>query len=176
MRWHVLLIGAVLALACGRAPEESSRSTDPASAGGGNGSSLPCNDKVAVRLAGVNAGAQQQLTLSLAGVALQDKNGPLTPTFTRSGGMSLPGDDRLAFIKMPSGEVDVTVRLDHVGLCTTGTCTDLTLCASPIRFSFDAAKVSLARCHVVLQLDVTNSVQSGLGGALVFQPRASVHY
>src|SRR5437762_3480017 len=80
--------------------------------------------------------------------------GALTPEFTRSGVLSAPGDDRLAIVKMPTGRVDVTVRLDRVSRCTGGTCTDLTLCASPIQFQFDAANVSQNRCHVVLHLDV----------------------
>ena len=182
MRWRALAIGAALAVGCGSgSPAGSSLTTTGAEGsttggGGGNNNSVPCNGKLAVRLAGVNAGATQELDLRLAGVALQGRTGALTPEFTRSGVLSMPGDDRLAMLKMPTGEVDVTVRLDHVGLCAGGTCTDLTLCASPIQFQFDAAKVSPNRCHVVLHLDVANSVQSGPNGALVFQPRLSVHY
>jgi len=174
---QALVIGTALALACGSGgPAGSSRSTidaqgnTPGGGGGGNNDPVPCNGKLTVRLAGVNAGAQE-LDLRLAGVDLQGRSGALTPEFTRSGVLSAPGDDRLAIVKMPTGRVDVTVRLDRVSRCTGGTCTDLTLCASPIQFHFDAANVSQNRCHVVLHLDVANSVQSGL-----FQPRFSVHY
>ena len=176
MRWQALVIGTALALACGSGgPAGSSRSTTGAEGtttggGGSNSNPVPCNEKLTVRLAGVNAGAQE-LDLRLAGVDLQGRSGALTPEFTRSGVLSAPGDDRLAIVKMPTGRVDVTVRLDRVSRCTGGTCTDLTLCASPIQFQFDAANVSQNRCHVVLHLDVANSVQSGL-----FQPRFSVHY
>jgi hypothetical protein len=190
---QALVIGTALALACGTAgPAGSSRSAtdeagnttggsdggsnnNPSGGGGSNSSPVPCNGKLAVRLAGVNAGAQE-LDLRLVGVALQGRSGALTPDFTRSGELFAPGDDRLAIVKTPTGEVDVTVRVDRVSMCTGGTCTDLTTCASPIQFQFDAAKVSPNRCHVVAQLDVANSVQSGPNGALFFQPRFSVHY
>ena len=182
MRWQALVIGTALALACGSGgPAGSSRSTIDAQGnttgggGGGNNDPVPCNGKLTVRLAGVNAGAQE-LDLRLAGVALQGGSGALAPEFTRSGVLAAPGDDSLAVVKMPTGQVDVTVRLDRVSLCSGGACTDLTSCTSPIQFQFDAAKVSPNRYHVVAHLDVANSVQSGPNGALLFQPRFSVHY
>ena len=84
--------------------------------------------------------------------------------------------DRLAVLKMPTGDVDVAVQLDTAHACTGARCTDLDLCTSPLAFHLDVSKVSMQRCQVVLLLDVANSLQSGPGGSVHFLPRYSVHY
>src|SRR5438874_1143630 len=203
MKWKVILAALPLALACGRGepagtskPQAGAGGTGPSSndggggspgtAGGGGGSpstgggsnaAVPCNGTLILRIAVNDLGSLQSLDLGLAGITLQGTSGALTPDFTRTGQISLPAmNDRLAVLKMPTGDVDVAVQLDTARACTGARCTDLDLCTSPLAFHLDVSKVSMQRCQVVLLLDVANSLQSGPGGSVHFLPRYSVHY
>ena len=202
MKWKVILAALPLALACGRGepagtsrPQAGAGGTGPSSndggggspgtaggggspsTGGGSNAAVPCNGNLILRIAANDLGSLQSLDLGLAGIALQGPSGALTPDFTRTGQISLPAmNDRLAVLKMPTGDVDVAVQLDTAHACSGARCTDLDLCTSPLAFHLDVSKVSMQRCQVVLLLDVANSLQSGPGGSVHFLPRYSVHY
>src|SRR5437868_3302331 len=203
MKWKVILAALPLALACGRGePAGTSRpqagaggsgpssndggggspSTDNGgggspSTGGGSNAAVPCNGNLILRIAANDLGSLQSLDLGLAGIALQGTSGAIAADFTRTGQISLPAiNDRLAVLKMPTGDVDVAVQLDTAHACSGARCTDLDLCTSPLAFHLDVSKVSMQRCQVVLLLDVANSLQSGPDGSLHFLPRYSVHY
>jgi len=161
----------------GGSPGTSGGGGGSPSTGGGSNAAVPCNGNLILRIAANDLGSLQSLDLGLAGIALQGPSGALTPDFTRTGQISLPAIyDRLAVLKMPTGDVDVAVQLDTAHACTGARCTDLDLCTSPLAFHLDVSKVSMQRCQVVLLLDVANSLQSGPGGSLHFLPRCSVHY
>ena len=202
MKWKVILAALPLALACGRGepagtsrPQAGAGGTGPSSndggggspgtaggggspsTGGGSNAAVPCNGTLILRIAVNDLGSLQSLDLGLAGITLQGTSGALAADFTRTGQISLPAmNDRLAVLKMPTGDVDVAVQLDTARACSGPRCTDLDLCTSPLAFHLDVSKVSMQRCQVVLLLDVANSLQSGPDGSLHFLPRYSVHY
>src|SRR5438309_3679030 len=161
----------------GGAPGTAGGGGGSPSTGGGSNAAVPCNGTLILRIAVNDLGSLQSLDLGLAGITLQGTSGALAADFTRTGQISLPAmNDRLAVLKMPTGDVDVAVQLDTAHACSGARCTDLDLCTSPLAFHLDVSKVSMQRCQDVLLLDVANSLQSGPGGSLHFLPRYSVHY
>ena len=94
------------------------------STGGGSNAAVPCNGNLILRIAVNDLGSLQSLDLGLAGITLQGTSGALAADFTRTGQISLPAmNDRLAVLKMPTGDVDVAVQLDTARACTGTTCT-----------------------------------------------------
>jgi hypothetical protein len=85
---------------------------------------------------------------------------------------------RVGDVPLPaSGPVTAAVAIESARV-TGGTMSgDVDVCAAPLSFTFDADDVDAARCHVVIQLDLTRSLRRDPAtGALLLIPQASLRF
>ncbi|HET8538903.1 MAG TPA: hypothetical protein VFL83_03420 [Anaeromyxobacter sp.] len=177
---------AAFAIACGRDGDVTRRDVREPPAddggdgapGGGDPQGPACRGLVTVRLRGVDQGALATFDVALAALDVEANGATLPPRWSASGTLALAGVEsrKLAVLASTPGEtVEVTLRLAGIHACDGARCLDLDLCTAPISFRFDPDRVSPERCHVVLHLDLADSVQP-LGDGVAFLPRFSVHY
>ncbi len=176
--WRWCALSLALLVACGSGAGHSggaaadgsngSTGSPPPSPGSPASASTPsaaperCNGTASVRLKGVRPGLVSSATIGLGSFS-----GDLVAGDLALGSIALPG----------SGQVTLTLPIDSMKVTNGQGTREVTTCAAPLAFTFDAADVDPLRCHIVIELDLGRSLRPDPEtGAPLLVPQSSLHF